>query len=306
MKVAAESIAAPVAVPLEGSPSLEAAQQWCHDYTRERAKNFYLAFSVLPRDQRAAIYAAYAFSGYVDDIVDELDDVERQRELLDDARRRLRDCAAGEREGPLFVALGYVFDRFGTPVEFFERLVDGVQMDLERNRYESWEELRTYCYHVASMVGLICTSIFGARGGEEATEHAIDLGIALQIVNIMRDVKEDAARGRVYFAADDLRAVGLSADDILACRYDERFVALMRLYHRRARAYYRRGRELLPLLDVRPRMCVNVLQGVYAAILGRIADRRYDVFRERVSLSTPEKLLRVLLLAGRAALIRPR
>lgn len=293
-------------VPLDGRWSEAAATEWCRAYTKERAKNFYYAFAVLPRDQRAAIYAAYAFSGYVDDIVDELEELEEQRRLLADARERLHAAKAGRREGPLFVALGAAFDRFDIPVAFFERLVDGVEMDLERTRYATWPELRTYCYHVASMVGLICTSIFGARGGERATKAAVDLGIALQLVNIMRDVREDAARGRVYFPLEELATFGLAPEDILAGTYDERFVALMRLYDRRARAYYRRGRALLPLLDLRPRMCVNVLQGVYAAILDRIARREYDVLSERVSLSLPEKLALVGWLCFRASLVRPR
>lgn len=293
-------------VPLGGTWTEVEAAAWCRGYTKERAKNFYYAFAVLPKDQRNAIYAAYAFSGYVDDIVDELSDHSQQRELLDDARVRLHRAKAGEREGPLFVALGAAFDRFAIPLEYFERLVDGVEMDLTRSRYDTWPELRQYCYHVASMVGLICTSIFGARGGARAERAATDLGIALQLVNIMRDVREDAARGRVYFPRDELARFQLTPDDVLAGVYDERFVALMRLYHRRARLYYRRGKLLLPLLDLRPRMCVNVLQGVYAAILSRIAQRNYDIFSERVALSSAEKLAIVAWLSLRAALVVPR
>ncbi len=293
-------------VPLQGAWSEADAAEWCRAYTKERAKNFYYAFAVLPSDQRSAIYAAYAFSGYVDDIVDELDDPGEQRRLLEDARARLYLAKAGVREGPLFSALGAALDRFAIPLEYFERLVDGVEMDLKRTRYETWPELREYCYHVASMVGLICTAIFGARGGEKAEKTATDLGIALQLVNIMRDVREDAARGRVYFPREELARFGLTPEDILAGTYDERFVALMKHYHHRARLYYRRGRELLPLLDLRPRMCVNVLQGVYAAILDRIARRRYDVLSERVALSAPEKLALVGWLCLRAAFVRAR
>ncbi|MCS7295347.1 MAG: phytoene/squalene synthase family protein [Chloroflexota bacterium] len=262
-------------VPLAGSWSEADAAAWCRAYTKERAKNFYYAFAVLPREQREAIYAAYAFSGYVDDIVDELNDPAEQQRLLADARERLHRARAGAREGPLFTALGAAFDRFAIPVTYFERLVDGVEMDLTRSRYETWPELREYCFHVASMVGLICTAIFGARG-------------------------------RVYFPRQELARFQLTPEDILAGTYDERFVALMRHYHRRARLYYRRGRELLPLLDLRPRMCVNVLQGVYAAILTRIARRNYDVLTERVALAAPEKLALVGWLCLRAAFVRPR
>jgi phytoene synthase len=287
-------------------PSLAEAQAWCKQYTKERAKNFYYAFAILPAEKRNAIYAAYAFSGYVDDIADELTDRDEQVSQLAAARERLHACAAGQREGPLFTALGDAFDRFSIPVDFFEELVNGVEMDFTINRYATWDELYKYCYRVASMVGLICTSVFGTRGDPDARKYAIEMGIALQITNIMRDVKEDAARGRVYFPQDELAAQGLTSEDILAGKYDERFAALMRVQGKRARQHYRRGRRLLPLLDLRSRMCVNVLQGVYADILRRIERRRYDVLTERVSLSTFEKLTLIGKLWVRAALVRPK
>jgi len=178
-------------------------------------------------------------------------------------------------------------------------------MDFTINRYATWDGLYQYCYHVASMVGLICTSVFGTKPHPQAREFAVDMGIALQIVNIMRDVKEDAERGRVYFAAEDLAAHDLTADDILACRYDARFAAMMKQQGVRAHQYFARGRKLLPLLDLRSRMCVNVMQGVYADILARIEQRNYDVLTERVSLSSREKLTSIGRLWLQAALIRP-
>jgi phytoene synthase len=284
--------------------SLQAAYAWCREYTRNRAKNFYYGFAILPEEKRKAIYAAYAFSGNVDDIADELTDKAEQVRQLTEARLRLHDCYLGRREGPLFTALGGAVDRFRVPQEFFEELVNGVEMDFTINRYASWEQLYQYCYRVAAMVGLICTSIFGTRPSPKARSSAIDMGVGLQIVNIMRDVREDAERGRVYFPADELAAHGLCADDILACRYDERFVALMRAQGRRAHQYFARGQALLPLLDLRSRMCVNVLQGIYIEILRRIEARRYDVLSERVSLSGREKLGAIGRLWLQAALVR--
>jgi len=284
---------------------LEAARAWCKAYTKDRAKNFYYAFAILPPAKRHAIYAAYSFSGLVDDIADELDDRAEQTRQMADARERMHACAAGERDGPLFTALGSMFDEFRVPAEFFDSLVDGVEMDFTINRYATWPDLREYCYHVASMVGLICTAVFGVRPHPQAREFAVDMGIGLQIVNIMRDVKEDAARGRVYFAAEDLAAHGLTADDILACRYDERFASLMKDYGTRAREHFANGRRLLPLLDLRSRMCVNVLQGVYFDLLQRIEKREYDVLTERVSLGTAEKLALIGRLWVKAALVRP-
>jgi phytoene synthase len=288
----------------EGRVALDEAYAWCKAYTKERAKNFYYAFAILPRAKRDAIYAAYAFSGYVDDIADELKDRAEQERQLAEARERLRACYAGEREGALFIALGGAVDAFSIPQEFFEELVNGVEMDFTINRYATWDDLYQYCYRVASMVGLICTSVFGTKADPRARDYAIEMGIALQIVNIMRDVREDAERGRVYFAAEDLAAHGLAPDDVVACRYDERFATVMRMYGARAHEYFARGKRLLPLLDVRSRMCVNVLQGVYAEILKRIEARQYDVLNERVSLSGREKMMSIGKLWVQAAMVR--
>jgi phytoene synthase len=285
-------------------PSIDDAYAWCKRYTKNRASNFYYAFAILPRPKRNAIYAAYAFSGLVDDIADELDDRTAQERELADARAWLRAAYDGHREGHLFVALGDAIDRYGIPRDFFEELVNGVEMDFTINRYVTWNELQRYCYRVASMIGLICTSVFGTKPDPRARDYAIELGIALQIVNIMRDVREDAERGRVYFPADELARHGLTADDILACRYESRFASMMAQQGARAHEYFVRGRRLLPLLDLRSRMCVNVLQGVYAEILSRIEARNYDVLSARISLSGREKLSAIGRLWLRAALVR--
>ena len=281
------------------------AYAWCKAYTKDRASNFYYAFTILPREKRDAIYAAYAFSGYVDDIADELTDRAQQEREIALARERLRACYDDSRDGPLFTALGDAVDRFPIPREHFEELVNGVEMDFTTNRYATWPDLKQYCYGVASMVGHICVAIFGAKPHPRAEEFATSMGIGLQIVNIMRDVREDAERGRVYFAADELAAHGLTAEDILACRYDERFAAMMAAQGERAHRYFRRGRHLLPLLDVRSRMCVNVLQGVYFELLKRIEARDYDVLGERVGLSDAEKATAIARLWGDAALRGP-
>ncbi|MHB8684646.1 MAG: phytoene/squalene synthase family protein [Dehalococcoidia bacterium] len=299
-------VTATIAGPADTTPTgLTDAYAWCKQYTKERAKNFYYAFAILPEAKRNAIYAAYAFSGYVDDIADELTDRGDQERQLAAARARLRACYEGAREGPLFTALGGAVDGFAIPAEFFEELVNGVEMDFTINRYATWDDLYTYCYRVASMVGLICTSVFGTKPNDHARDFAVDLGIGLQIVNIMRDVREDAARGRVYFAADELAAHGLTDADILSGTYDERFAAMMRQQGERAHVYFRSGKRLLPLLDLRSRMCVNVLQGVYSEILKRIEARQYDVMGEKVSLSSREKLGAIGKLWLRAALVRP-
>ena len=283
----------------------EAAYAWCKAYTKERASNFYYAFAILPAHKRNAIYAAYAFSGYVDDIADELTDRARQEQEIALARARLDACYAGERQGPLFTALGDAVDRFTMPRSHFGELVSGVEMDFTINRYETWPDLRQYCYRVASMVGHICVAIFGAKPHPRSREFATSMGIGLQIVNIMRDVREDAERGRVYFPVDELKAHDLTPEDILAGAADERFRAMMADQGARAHRYFRRGRHLLPLLDVRSRMCVNVLQGVYFELLQRIEARDYDVLSERVRLSGREKAAAIARLWGSAALLGP-
>lgn len=290
----------------DGSWSLADAHAWCRRYTKERAKNFYYAFAILPEDKRHAIYAAYAFSGLVDDIADELQDRGQQEQRLGEARARLHACATGDRSGPLFTALGWALDEFQIPIDLFNELVTGVEMDFTINRYASWADLYQYCYRVASMVGLICTSVFGTRAQTRAREYAIDLGVALQIVNIMRDVAEDAARGRVYFPEEDLQVQGLCAEDVIVGRYDARFAAVMKQQAARAHLYFRSGSHLLPLLDLRARMCVNVLQGIYADILRRIEFRNYDVISERVSLSSADKFAAIGRLWAEAMLVRPK
>ena len=296
--------AAARAVRSETQPAVLDALAWCKAYTKERAKNFYYGFAILPEDKRNAIYAAYAFSGYVDDIADELTDRDEQVRQLAAAREHLHAAVAGQREGELFTGLGWAFDRFSVPVEFFEELVNGVEMDFTINRYATWPDLYQYCYRVASMIGLICTAVFGTSPHPRGRQFAIDMGIGLQLTNIMRDVKEDAERGRVYFPQDELAQFGLTSEDILNGVYDDRFRALMKLQGDRARKHFRSGRRLLPLLDLRSRMCVNVLQGVYFEILKRIEARDYDVLSERVSLSAREKLWTIAKLWGDAAMVR--
>ena len=176
--------------------------------------------------------------------------------------------------------------RYGLPFDYFDELLRGVETVLDVKRYESSSELEQYCYRVASMVGLICTAVFGTKPHPRARKFAIDMGIGLQITNIMRDVKEDAERGRVYFPLDELKQCGLTPEDILAGVNDDRFRKLMKIQGDRARLHFRSGRRLLPLLDLRSRMCVNTLQGIYYDILTRIEKRDYDVLTERVSLRT--------------------
>jgi phytoene synthase len=274
---------------------LEAAYEHCRTITRREAKNFYYGFMLLPAKQRRAIYSAYAFARTCDDIVDAGLPTDEARRRLNAYRESLAACLDGQPKGPVFEALHETIRRYRIPHEYFTQLIDGVEMDLTHNRYETFEALRGYCYNVASIVGLISIEIFGYRGGETARSHAADLGIALQLTNILRDILEDAARGRIYIPAEEMGWFGYEEADLLAGKSGPEFRRLMAYQTDRARDYFARGRKLLPLLGVRARACVGAMAGIYSSILDDIERRPADVFRRRVSLGTGQKIA----LAGR-------
>jgi len=275
--------------------SLEAAYDHCRDLTRREAKNFYYGFSLLPGAQRRAIYAAYAFARRADDIVDSGLPAEEASARLDAYQAALDASLDGEPEGPVFRALLHAVLKYGIPHQHLYELLEGCRTDLTRRRYETFDELHAYCAQVASSVGLISIAIFGHRGGERARRYAADLGVALQLTNILRDVREDAERGRIYLPQDEIEWFGFTEDDLLSGRATRDFRRFMAYQSGRARDYFRQGRRLLPLLPARARACVGVMAGIYEAILDDIERDPAVVFRQRVSLSTGHKLA----LAGR-------
>lgn len=278
------------------STALAQAYAHCAAVARAEAKNFYYGFLLLPPRQRRAIYAAYAFARLCDDIVDDDGPGEEQKAAgLDRLREDLRCCLAGRPEGPVFLALHDAVSAFAIPHQYLFHLIDGVEMDLRQRRYATFHDLERYCYLVASVVGLICIEIFGYRGGDEARRRAADLGIALQLTNILRDVQEDLARGRVYLPQDEMAAFGYGEEALLRGETGPAFYRLMAFQVERAREYYRSGLQLLPLLPRRPRACVGAMAGIYLRILERIARRPEVVLERRVSLGAGTKLA----LAGR-------
>ncbi len=278
---------------MEGS--VQGAYRYCQELAKREARNFYYGFILLPPAKRQAIYAVYAFARRCDDIVDDdLEPEEKVRQLAE-YRRRLEQCLHGQPSGPTFLALQDTIRRYGIPPEYFWQLIDGVEMDLTVRRYPTFAELRRYCYGVASTVGLISIEIFGYRDGQQARQHAEDLGIALQLTNILRDIREDAHRGRIYIPQDEMERFRYSEADIFNGIVNEPSLHLMQFQVERAREYFERGRKLLPLLPRRSRACTAVLQGIYSRILERIEAQPSAVLRERVSLSGSQKLA----LAGR-------
>ncbi|MDE2966367.1 MAG: squalene/phytoene synthase family protein [Chloroflexota bacterium] len=280
-------------------PSVAEAYDECQAFTRRRATNFYIAFSALPKDKRQAIYAAYAYAGTVDDAVDDAGTQDERTAALSQAHDLLHAAYSGGEAEPgwLTAGLADAIQRYDIPRDHFEELVRGMEHDLTYTRYESWADLEQYCYRAASVIGLICICIFGydRSQAELAISSAVAMGKALQITNIMRDVKEDAERGRIYIAQEDLALHGVTEDEILGSDYNDRFRRLMADYAQRAYAFYREGDQLIPLLDgPRSRACCNGLQGVYRMILDAIVARDYDVYSQRISPSKVGRVVRML------------
>tara|TARA_B100000809_G_scaffold256560_1_gene296718 strand:+ start:4167 stop:5051 length:885 start_codon:yes stop_codon:yes gene_type:complete len=272
------------------------------EVTRREAKNFYYAFRLLDPARRNAIYAVYAFSRRADDAVDSVQEKnaseEEARSKLDGLSRLLR----GETpEDPLSPALLDTIERFKIPVEHFSELLLGMEMDLEKKRYETFDELYTYCFRAASAVGLICIEIFGySEDAEAAHQHAEELGIAMQLTNILRDVREDMTLGRIYLPGEDLARFNYSEAELSRYEFTPAFRDLMEFQVERARDYFQRSEALFPLIDTQTRYCPVLLKRLYSKILDRIESQGYDVFSRRPALSRLQKLC-MLMAAARDA-----
>jgi phytoene synthase len=295
------------AVENEVEGQVAEAYRVCRAIARREAKNFYYSFVALPQAKRDAICAVYAFMRHADDLSDDesLPLAERRARL--DAWYAAWQKAAcdGESRDPVFLALRDAQRRFKIPLELLEKLVEGTTMDLRRGErpfkrgaasldtYATFADLYRYCYLVASVVGLVCIRIFGYRDAQ-AEKLAEETGIAFQLTNILRDVREDAERGRVYLPVEDLQPAGLSPEQVAAIREGKEGAGALRkvlsLEARRAESYYESGRRLLPLIAADSRPALWVLIEIYHRLLRRIEGRDYDVFSERVRVPTWEKL----------------
>jgi len=258
--------------------------------TRKSRSNFYYAFLALPRARREALYAVYAFCRTVDDIADLGIDPVAQRPGLAAWRRDIARCYehGPEPEHPIARQLAGAVRAFGLPRAALEAIVEGCEMDLARATYETADALYPYCYRVASAVGLCCIEIFGYTD-PRARDYAVNLGMALQLTNIIRDVGADAQAGRVYVPQQDLRAHGVTADDLRAGRYGEAFVRLMRQQAARARHFYDAARAAFPAADARSLVPAEIMGRIYFALLEEIEAREFRVFGERVTLPARRK-----------------
>ena len=271
------------------SPSLEEAYTYCTDLTRSRARNFYYAFITLPKEKRKAIYAAYTFCRLSDDYSDEEIPLDEKATLLSGLHRDLDQAFEGTPGSPVFAALLDSCRKFGIPKDYFHEIISGVEMDLTTNSYQNFEDLYQYCYRVASVVGLVCIEIFEYTD-PKAKEFATDMGIAMQMTNILRDIEEDCGRGRVYLPQNELAEYGVTPEALQAGDTGPEYRAMMAQQVSRAREYFDRSAGLLPLLAPRSRLCPAVLRALYSALLDRIEARDYNVFGKRVALSSREKL----------------
>jgi phytoene synthase len=271
------------------SDALEAAYAQCQQIARREAGNFYYSFLVLPREKRRGMYALYAFLRRTDDLGDNDQPAEIRRGDLDRWRAALDRALAGTCDTPLFLALHDTVQRFGIPPEYLHAAIDGVLMDVEGRSYETFAELSEYCYRVASVVGLACIHIWGFHHDPAAIEPARACGLAFQLTNILRDLKEDAAAGRVYLPQEDLRRFNYSADDLRACVRDDRFRELMRFEIARAEQLYHEGSLLQRYLEPDGRAALGAMVAIYHGLLNEIRRLDGDVFTRRIALSTWRK-----------------
>jgi len=280
-------------------PDLDQSYDYCRRVARNRAKNFYYSFLLLSAEQRRAMCAIYAFMRYCDDLSDEPG---ANRAAIDRWHAEMEQALEGRfSQHPVWPAFHDTVRRFAIPHEYFRDMINGVASDLEPRQVETFDELYRYCYQVASVVGLTILHIFGFEKSS-ALPLAEKCGVAFQLTNILRDIREDAELGRIYLPAEDLRRFGVAAEDLHAGNRNESFLRLMRFEAARARSYYGESMPLLDLVAPRSRPSLWALITIYSRLLERIESANYDVFSRRVRLSSLEKswILVQAVVSGRA------
>lgn len=260
-----------------------------------RKSNFLLPILFLPPPKREAIETIYAFCRYSDDIVDEEADVKEKYHRLLVWTNELQLALQGVSRFAILNRLVSVIQKFHIPTQHFLDLLKGMEMDLVKNRYETFGELEQYCYRAASTVGLICAEVFGYHH-ERTKQYAVNLGIALQLTNILRDIKTDAKKGRIYLPKEDLRQFGYSEEELMNSVYNDRFRALMKFECERAHTYYRTAKSCLAEEDKPLFTAARAMGNIYYLLLLRIERANYDVFSKRIRLGSPVKFLVAMIL----------
>ena len=263
--------------------------EYCQTKAAQSGSSFYYSFLFLPEDRRRAITALYAFCREVDDVVDDCSDPATARATLAWWRQELAAAFHGTPQHPVARALGEIAPRFNLAEPRLAEIIDGMQMDLDFNRYPSFEALRQYCYRVAGVVGELSAEIFGYQD-RRTLEYAADLGMAFQLTNIIRDVGEDARRNRIYLPLDEIVRYGVSAADITASRETDDFRRLIEFQIERALGYYRDAFAKLPAVDRRAQRAGIVMAAIYRTLLDEIRRDGCRVLSRRTSLTPVRKL----------------
>jgi 15-cis-phytoene synthase len=271
----------------------EESYRYCRDIARSRAKNFYYSFLLLEKPQRDAMGAIYAFMRQCDDLSDDPatnDNKVQLQRAITEWRLRLDRALAGEvGDGPIWPAFSDTVRRYRIPHRYFHEMIDGILSDLEPIEMETFDQLYRYCYKVASVVGLTIIHIFGFRS-PKALMLAEKCGIAFQLTNILRDVREDAGMQRIYLPREDLARFGVTAEQLRSGVEDERFQKLMQFEAARARAYYQESAPLIDLIERKSRRSLWALRAIYMRLLSKIEKRRYKVLSGRISVAKPIKI----------------
>lgn len=264
-------------------------EDYCQQKAAQSGSSFYYSFLFLPPQRRQAITALYAFCREVDDVVDECSDPMLARTKLVWWRKEVQQMLAGAATHPVTLALAPHLKTFNIQGEHLQAVIDGMEMDLDQTRYLDFPALQRYCWHVASVVGIMSASIFGCIN-PRTLEYAEKLGMAFQLTNIIRDVGEDARRGRIYLPVNELQAHAVPASDLLNAKHSERFEALMRFQVQRAQAYYDEAFALLPAEDRRAQRPGLIMAAIYRTLLNEIEHDGFHVLDHKISLTPIRKL----------------
>ncbi len=257
---------------------------------KNKRSNFYYSFLLLPKPKREAINVVYAWCRVADDIVDEEENIVTKRQRLLSWAKEFEQGIEGTSRFHLVNKLAHIIKRFNIPLHHFRDLIEGMEMDLMKTRYDTFEDLKIYCYRAASTVGLICTEIFGYKH-EEAKEYSVNLGIALQLTNILRDVATDANKGRIYLPKEDMKRFGYGEDELLSGTYNAKFQQLMRFEAERARTYFNEAMMHLSEDDKPLFIAALIMQEIYFRLLQDIEKAEYNVFAHHIRISNFKKVL---------------
>lgn len=263
--------------------------QYTRDKTKQSKTNFYYSFLFLPKPKRDAIFTVYSYCRQTDDIVDSAQSPDAARRELDEWRKELDVCYEGHPTHPITQAMSSVIEQFNIPKTYFHELIDGCEMDLTIERYPTFEELRRYCYRVASVVGLICIEIFGYRS-PNAKEYATNLGLALQLTNIMRDVGEDARNGRIYLPGEDLERFHYSEAEIMRGEYNPAFIDLMRFHSKRAQDFFDKANALYDRRDFYLLFPAEIMKKIYYDLFKKIVNANFNVYQGRIRVPNQKKM----------------